>query len=80
MDEKIVALAKLRASQEGKSLDSLVEEGLRMALQIPATATMQTANAEAEPLEADDPFFSALDDIRNHGRTSPSRRATSLEE
>lgn len=78
MDEKIVALAKLKASQQGKSLDAIVEEGLRIALQIPAADVAHASNSEAEPLDANDPFFSALEDIRNFGRVSAKARAISL--
>jgi hypothetical protein len=79
MDEKIVALAKLKASEQGKSLDALVEDGLRLALQMPAHAAVGAASLEG-PLESDDPFFSALDEVRARGRANASRRAIELNE
>ena len=80
MDEKIVALAKLKATEQGKSLDALVEEGLRAALQISAAPATQSDVLAGEPLEPNDPFFSALEDIRSLGRQAASRRAIGLTE
>ena len=80
MDEKIVALAKLKASEQGKSLDALVEDGLRLALQMPARAAVGETSVETDPLEANDPFFAALNEVRARGRASGKRRAIELNE
>jgi hypothetical protein len=79
MDEKIVALAKLKASEQGKSLDALVEDGLRLALQMPARAA-ESGKVQGDALDSDDPFFSALADIRNLGRPPAKSRAIQLNE
>ena len=79
MDEKVVALAKLKAAQQGKSLDALVEEGLRIALQFPTSSTNFPSTMVAEPLDADDPFFQALDEIRQSGRIPVDNRTIALE-
>jgi hypothetical protein len=80
MDEKIVALAKAKADQQGKSLDALAEEELRLALQVSAPQMTKNANIEADLLDASDLFFSALDEIRNLGRMSADRRTPELEQ
>lgn len=79
MDEKIVALAKLKASEQGKSFDALVEEGLRLALRMPPQKNGIRSEVEGDPLEPNDPFFAALDEIRDFGRTSGNNRRIDLD-
>lgn len=75
VDERIVALARAQASKQGRSLDALVEEGLRLALHIP-TSSFDVKAVEAEPLESNDRFFADLEEVRKLGRAGEMRNVS----
>ena len=80
MDEGVLALAKQKASEEGKSLDAIVEEGLRVAFQMKGPNKIPEIPPEGELLEENDPFFLALKEVRNAGRVFGRNRGIELNE
>jgi len=71
IDEGLLREAEARARQQGKPLAMFLEEALRSAIHLPRVTTAPSAPPTelAEPLDAHDPFFTALDEIRALGRT-----------
>ena len=58
--------AEDQARQQGKSLGTLIEEALRMTVKAAASFTPAPADSSAnEGLEDNDPFFTALEEIRS---------------
>jgi hypothetical protein len=77
IDEAVLRAAEAQARHQGKPLAALVEEALRMTVNTAAGNRPATPPPEAgQGLEDNDPFFAALDEIRNAGRqTAPHRKA-----
>ena len=75
IDEKLLKLAEQAARQRGKSVAALVEEALAVVVQPLQTASGTHASANAtDGLEDNDPFFSALEEIRARGRAPTIHR------
>jgi hypothetical protein len=79
IDEGVLRAAEAQARHQGKPLAALVEEALRMAVHPASSDPLSATPPEADPgLEDDDPFFAALDEIRNAGRQPASHREIRL--
>ena len=79
IDEALLCQAEQKARQQGQTLQSLLESALRKIVTEPSSSLLNATTAqEGETLEADDPFFAALEEIRSQGRSSSSRRTTNL--
>jgi hypothetical protein len=79
IDEGVLRAAEEKARHQGKPLAALIEEALRMAVN--TTAADRPPATPPEPsqgLEDNDPFFAALDEIRNAGRQTASHREACL--
>ena len=70
IDEALLREAEARARQQGKPLAMFLEEALRSVIQASPLTNGQSASPSevADALEGNDPFFTALDDIRALGR------------
>jgi hypothetical protein len=77
VDEKIVTMAKLKAARQGRTFDSIVEEGLRLALDISSSIPQKPAS-DREQLDEEEAFFSALKEIRELGKASIAGRAVGV--
>ena len=79
IDDALLRQAREQARKQGRSLDTLLEDALRTVV-IPAVKQKadQEANGIAEGLEASDPFFTALDEVRSFGRTLAVHRRVDL--
>ncbi len=78
VDERLLNLAEQQARRDGKSLGSLVEDALRAVLQTPQTPPEPFEHA-VDSVEADDAFFSALEEIRALGRLPAAHRRVNLQ-
>lgn len=81
IDEMVLRQAEKQAQQAGKPLATVVEEALRASLGIAASVEPASPVATTEPgpgLEEDDPFFHALEEIREHGRLAALHRQVTL--
>jgi hypothetical protein len=68
IDEGVLRAAEAQALQQGKPLAALVEEALRRTVNTATGIRAASPPSEADPgLEDNDPFFAALDEIRNAG-------------
>ena len=63
VDERLLKLAERQARRDGKSLGALVEDALRAVLHAPESLPNASDDA-ADSVEADDAFFTALEEIR----------------
>jgi Arc/MetJ family transcription regulator len=80
IDEGVLRAAEAQARHQGKPLAALVEEALRVTLHTSASDRPTATPPEAdEGLEDNDPFFAALDEIRDAGRQPASVREVHLE-
>jgi hypothetical protein len=80
IDEGVLRAAEVRARQQGRPLAALVEEALRMTVNAAPSHQAPTTPQEAgEGLEDNDPFFAALDEIRNAGRQPAAHREVHIE-
>jgi len=80
IDENLLREAEQRARHQGKSLGALLEEALRAAVQSPAAMPSDEPMKDpGEALEASDPFFAALEEIRAKGRVAAPRREVELD-
>ena len=77
VDDKLLSLAEQRARRDGKSLGALVEDALRVVLRS-AQPIPAPGERTVEFVEADDAFFSALEEIRALGRSPASLRQIPL--
>jgi len=69
IEEGLLRAAEAQARHQGRALGALVEDALRVTVKIPAKHPPAATQAEADPvLEDNDPFFAALEEIRNAGR------------
>jgi hypothetical protein len=79
INEDLLRAAEAQARQQGKPLAALVEEALRIKVNTGAIDRPSTMPQEADQrLEDNDPFFAALDEIRNAGRQSAPHREALL--
>jgi len=80
IDEALLREAEARARQQGRPLAMLFEEALRSAIQASPVTNGQSASPSevADALEGNDPFFTALDDIRALGRAWVAKPAVNL--
>ena len=75
IDENLLRKAEQKARQQGKSLRVLLEEVLRVAIQSPPPLPSdEPMNDLTEGLESNDPFFTALEEIRAKGCFPAPRR------
>ena len=75
IDEALLRQLEQQARQQGKSLDALLEQALRGFVRAPvAQASAAPQNDASEALPDDDPFFSALEEVRALGRLPASHR------
>jgi Arc/MetJ family transcription regulator len=80
IDEGVLRAAEAQARQQGKALGALVEEALRVTVKTSASDPPVAPQSEADQaLEDNDPFFAALDEIRNAGRHPAFHRKVHLE-
>jgi hypothetical protein len=80
LDDDLLREAKQKARELGKSLDALLEAALRDAVQWPAPVPLaEQVNDVAEALEASDPFFAALEEIRAKGCLPTPHRKVELD-
>jgi hypothetical protein len=71
----VLHAAEAQARQQGKPLGTLIEEVLRMTVKAAATsAPAPTESSADEGLEDDDPFFTALEEVRALGRLPAPHR------
>ncbi len=80
IDESLLRQLEQQARQHGKSLGALLEQALRGIVQAPAaepSAALQ--NDASEGMLDDDPFFSALKEVRALGRLPASHRQVNLQ-
>jgi len=77
VDKQVLTLAEQQARRDGKSLDTLVEDALRVALHL-APAQANASAEETEPVDADEGFFDGLEEIRALGRISAAHRQVDL--
>lgn len=80
VDEKLLGLAERQARCEGKTLGAFVEAAIRSVLQPDRPQACDEAGVPDETgLDADDPFFRALDEVRALGRLPSAHRRLGLE-
>lgn len=79
IDDAILRQAEQQARQQGKSLAALMEDALRRVIQSPRSGPQGTPSETADGLEDNDPFFTALDEIRSQGRFPAPHRAVDLD-
>ena len=69
IDAAVLYAAEDHARKQGKPLDTLIEESLRMTVKASAQVVPSPDEASpAEGLDEHDPFFKALEEIRDWGR------------
>ena len=79
IDERVLRAAEAQALHQGKPLAVLVEEALRMTVNTAVSVQSAATPPGADPgLEDNDPFFAALDEIRDAGRQPASHREARL--
>ena len=78
VDERLLNLAEQQARRDGMSLGALVEDALRAVLHAPQSLPKPFENA-ANCVEADDAFFTALEEIRALGRLPASHRQVNFQ-
>jgi hypothetical protein len=79
IDEGVLRAAEAQARHQGKPLAALVEQALRLTVNTAASDGPAAMPPEDGPeLEDNDPFFAALDEIRNAGRHAASHREVHL--
>ncbi len=80
IDEGLLREVEARARQQGKPLATLLEDALRSAIQASSVTNGQSASPSevADALEGQDPFFTALEEIRALGRAWMARPAVEL--
>ena len=75
IDEGVLRAAEAQARHQGKPLAALVEQALRMTVHTAASDGRAAPPPETDPgLEDNDPFFAALDEIRNLTFVTRNRR------
>jgi hypothetical protein len=80
IDESLLREAEQQARREGKSFAALIEDALRSFIEINAPRSSELPASDAEVgLDAQDPFFSALTEIRARGRVSAANRELVLD-
>ena len=80
IDEGVLRAAEAQARHQGRPLGALVEEALRVTVKTAASDAPVAAPSEADQgLEDNDPFFAALDEIRDAGRQAAAHRKVHLE-
>jgi hypothetical protein len=79
IDEALLRQLEEQARQQGKSLGALLEQALRGFVCAPAPHPAAALLPDAsEGLADDDPFFTALEEVRPLGRSATSRRQVDL--
>jgi hypothetical protein len=78
VDERLLNLAERQARRDGKSLGALVEDALRAVLHAPESLPNASEDT-ADSVEADDAFFTALEEIRALGRLPAAHRQVNLQ-
>jgi hypothetical protein len=79
IDERVLRAAEAQARHQGKPLSALVEQALRLTVNTTAGDQPAPMPPEADPgLEDNDPFFAALDEIRDAGRQPAVHRKVQL--
>jgi hypothetical protein len=79
IDEALLRAAEAQARHQGKPLAALVEEALRLTVDTAANhQPAATPPLADQGLEGNDPFFAALDEIRNAGRQPAPHRDAHL--
>ena len=69
IDDAVLQAAEDQARKQGKPLDTLIEEALRLTVKAAAGDALPPAESPAaHGLEDNDPFFAALEEIRALGR------------
>jgi hypothetical protein len=80
IDESVLRAAEAQARHQGKPLAALVEQALRMTVNSAAGDGLAAMPPQTDQgLEDNDPFFAALDEIRNAGRQAASHREVHIE-
>lgn len=79
IDETVLREAESQARKRGKPLAALIEEVLRATILVTSAQpeTLPPSQA-ADGLEDSDPFFSALEEIRDMGRMPAPHREVQL--
>ena len=79
VDERLLSMAEQQARSQGKTLGAFVEEALRSVLQ---PLRSQTHDETKDPIEIglsdDDPFFCALEEVRELGHLPAKHRQIGL--
>jgi hypothetical protein len=66
IDEGVLRAAEAEARHQGKPLAALVEQALRATVNLAPSEGFAAMPTQTDPgVEDDDPFFAALDEIRN---------------
>jgi hypothetical protein len=79
IDEGVLRAAEEQARHQGKPLAALVEEALRTKVSAAASDMPTVPSPEYDQgLDDNDPFFAALDEIRNAGRQPAPHREAGL--
>jgi hypothetical protein len=79
IDDTVLRQAERQSQQTGKPLTVLLEEALRARVGIAAPSKPAfPLDSPDTGLEEDDPFFRALEEIRERGRLAITRRDTAL--
>ena len=80
IDESLLRQLEQQARQQGQSLGALLEQALRGFVRAPlAQPPAAPQNDASERLPDDDPFFSALEEVRALGRLPASHRQVNLQ-
>ena len=80
IDEALLHQLEQQARQQGKSLGALVELALRGFVRPPsAQASAAPLSDASEGLPDDDPFFSALEEVRALGRRPAAYRQVNFQ-
>ena len=80
IDEALLHQLEQQARQQGKSLGALVELALRGFVRPPsAQPSAAPPNDASEGLPDDDPFFSALEEVRALGRRPAAYRQVNFQ-
>ena len=79
IDQQLLLEAELQARREGKSLGALVEDALRIVItSVPVQSVKASPDDVADGLSEDDPFFTALEEIRATGRRPAPHRESKI--
>jgi hypothetical protein len=80
IDEEVLRAAEAQARCQGRPLGALVEEALRRTVYTGGSYQPVAPPPQADQgLEDNDPFFAALEEIRNAGRQPALHREIHLE-